>query len=324
MKKIKLIPDNTNVPFIRMRLIAFAISAVLILGSAGAFLTVGLNKGIDFEGGILMEVGLEKAPDLASMRSSLGNLGIGSVALQTFGRETDILIRAERQPGEAAAQEAAVEKIKQQLTADYGENVSLRRVEFVGPKVSGELIIVAVQAVILSMIGMLIYIWLRFEWQYSVAAIIGLLHDVIITVGMYTLTRIEFNLTSIAALLTIVGYSINDTVVIYDRIRENVRRYKKMPMAEMINLSLNETLSRTTMTGVTTLLALGALYFFGGEVIRGFAFAMIVGVVIGTYSSIFVCAPILLYFGVRHPADEDGTGKFAAAEQAEAKINKNS
>lgn len=323
MKKIKLIPDNTNIPFIRMRMIAFAFSALLILGSIGTFLTMGLNQGIDFEGGILMEVGLEEAPDLASMRSSLGNLGLGSVALQTFGRETDILIRAERQPGEAAAQEAAVEKIKQQLMADYGD-VSLRRVEFVGPKVSDELIMVAVQAVILSMIGMLIYIWARFEWQYSVAAILGLLHDVIITVGMYTVTRIEFNLTSIAALLTIVGYSINDTVVIYDRIRENVRRYKKMPMPEMINLSLNETLSRTTMTGVTTLLALGALYFFGGEVIRGFALAMIVGVVIGTYSSIFVCAPILLYFGVKNPADEEGKGEFAAAEQAEAKIKKNS
>ena len=239
MRKIKFIPEGTNYPFMKVRLMALMLSAALILGSIGAFFTVGLNKGIDFEGGILMEVGLEKAPDLGAMRSALGNLGLGQVALQTFGSDTDILIRVQRQEGDASAQEAAMDSIKAQLAADYGENVSYRRVEFVGPKVSSELVIVAIEAVIAAVFAMLVYIWFRFEWQYSVAAILAIVHDVIITIGMFTITGLEFNLSSIAALLTIVGYSINDTVVVYDRIRENFRRFKKLEVSDLINLSIN-------------------------------------------------------------------------------------
>ncbi|MBO0334651.1 protein translocase subunit SecF [Sneathiella sp. CAU 1612] len=315
MYKIKLIPDNTAIPFLKFRMMAFIVSGVLILGSIGVFLTAGFNKGIDFEGGILIEIGTETAPDLGDMRSSLGGLGLGQVALQTFGRDTDILIRVQRQEGDASAQEEAVSVIKQQLASDYGDKISYRRVEFVGPTVSEELVIAATEAVLVAVLAMLVYIWLRFEWHYSIGAVVALVHDVILTIGMFAITRIEFNLASVAAILTIVGYSINDTVVVYDRIRENFRRYKKLSVAELINLSINETLTRTTMTSVTTLLALVALYIFGGEVIRGFATAMIFGVVVGTYSSIFVAAPVLLHIGLTHQKEEEDG--FAGAEKAD-------
>ncbi len=315
MYKIKLVPDNTKIPFLKYRMIAFILSSVLILGSLGVFLTAGFNKGIDFEGGILIEVGTETAPDLGDMRGSLGGLGLGQVALQTFGTDTDILIRVQRQEGDASAQQEAVEVIKQQLASDYGDEISYRRVEFVGPTVSEELVIAATEAVIVAVLAMLVYIWLRFEWHYSVGAVVALVHDVILTIGMFAITRIEFNLASVAAILTIVGYSINDTVVVYDRIRENFRRYKKLSVAELINLSINETLTRTVMTSVTTLLALVALYIFGGEVIRGFATAMIFGVIVGTYSSIFVAAPVLLHIGLTHQKEEEDG--FAGAERAD-------
>ncbi|MCC3305008.1 protein translocase subunit SecF [Sneathiella sp. HT1-7] len=315
MYKIKLVPDNTAIPFLKYRMIAFILSAVLILGSIGAFLTIGFNKGIDFEGGILIEVGTETAPDLGDMRGSLGGLGLGQVALQTFGSDTDILIRVQRQEGDASAQQEAVTVIKQQLASDFGDEISYRRVEFVGPTVSEELVIAATEAVVVAVLAMLVYIWLRFEWHYSVGAVIALVHDVILTIGMFAITRIEFNLASVAAILTIVGYSINDTVVVYDRIRENFRRYKKLSVAELINLSINETLTRTVMTSVTTLLALVALYIFGGEVIRGFATAMIFGVIVGTYSSIFVAAPVLLHIGLTHQKEEEDG--FAGAERAD-------
>ncbi|TNE34301.1 MAG: protein translocase subunit SecF [Alphaproteobacteria bacterium] len=317
MYKIKLIPDNTHIPFLKVRMIAFAISALLILGSIGMFFSAGVNKGIDFEGGILIEVGMPKAPDVADMRGKLGDLGLGQVALQTFGSDSDILIRVQRQEGDAKAQEAAVDKVKVQLAKDYGDGVSYRRVEFVGPTVSAELVQTAIEAVGAAVLAMLVYIWLRFEWHYSVGAIMALVHDVILTIGMFAVTRIEFNLASVAAILTIVGYSINDTVVVYDRIRENFRRYKKMDVKVLIDLSINETLSRTTMTSFTTLLALIALYIFGGEVIRGFSTAMIFGIVVGTYSSIFIAAPLLLLFGLSHRSAEDDGFKSAEAESGE-------
>lgn len=316
MRKLKLIPDNTNIPFLKIRMMAFVVSAVLILASIGLFFSLGLNKGIDFEGGILVEVGMEKAPELGDMRSSLGGLGLGQVALQSFGSDTDILIRVQRQEGDASAQEDAVNLIKQQLAQDYGDAISYRRVEFVGPTVSNELVIAATEAVLVAVLAMLVYIWLRFEWHYSAGAVIALVHDVILTIGMFAITRIEFNLASVAAILTIVGYSINDTVVVYDRIRENFRRFKKLSVQDLINLSINETLTRTTMTSFTTLLALVALYIFGGEVIRGFAMAMIFGIVVGTYSSIFVAAPVLLQFGLTHQKEEEEG--FAGAERADA------
>lgn len=303
--KIKLVPAETKVPFLQQRFITFGISAVLILLSAFMFFGPGLNKGIDFEGGIMIEAGFETAPDLGDMRSSLGGLGLGQVSLQTFGAPDDILIRVQRQDGDAEAQKNAVAKVKAQLVADNGAGISYRRIEFVGPTVSAELVTTAIQAVLVSVLAILIYIWLRFEWHYSVGAIAALVHDVILTIGMFAITGIEFNIASIAAILTIVGYSINDTVVVYDRIRENFRRYKKMDVKDLLDLSINETLSRTVMTSVTTLLALIALFVFGGEVIRGFATAMIFGVVVGTYSSIFVAAPILLQIGLTHHNEED-------------------
>ncbi len=319
MYKIKLVPANTKIPFLKYRFMAFALSALLIIGSAIMFFGPGLNKGIDFEGGILIEVQFPQAPDLGDMRDSLGGLGLGGVALQTFGADDDILIRVQRQPGAAKAQEEAVTLVKSQLESDYGSEISYRRVEFVGPTVSEELVIAAIEAVTVAVFAILVYIWLRFEWHYSIGAIIALVHDVILTIGMFAVTGIEFNLASVAAILTIVGYSINDTVVVYDRIRENFRRFKKMPVAELINFSINETLSRTTMTSITTLLALLALYIFGGEVIRGFAMAMIFGVIVGTYSSIFVAAPVLLQIGLTHRnEEEDGFKGAEKKEEAEA------
>lgn len=303
--KLKLVPDETKIPFLKYRFITFMISAVLILASAGMFFGPGVNMGIDFEGGIMLEVGIEKAPDLAEMRSVLGSLGLGQVTLQTFGAPNDILIRVQRQEGGSEEQKTAVEKVKNQLADTFGTDISYRRIEFVGPTVSGELVESAIEAVLLSVLAILIYIWFRFEWHYSVGAVAALVHDVVLTIGMFSITGIEFNLASVAAILTIVGYSINDTVVVYDRIRENFRRYKKMDVKDLLELSINETLSRTVMTSVTTLLALIALYIFGGEVIRGFATAMIFGVVVGTYSSIFVAAPILLQIGLTHRNEEE-------------------
>ncbi len=305
MYKLKLVPAGTKIPFLKSRFVAFALSILLMIGSAGMFFGPGLNKGIDFEGGIMIEVGMAEAPDLAQMRKSLGSLGLGQVSLQTFGAPDDILIRVQRQEGDSEAQKKAVEIVKATLEQEYGEDVSYRRIEFVGPTISAELVDTAIQAVLVSVVAILIYIWLRFEWHYSVGAIAALVHDVVLTIGMFAVTGIEFNLASVAAILTIVGYSINDTVVVYDRIRENFRRFKKMEVRDLLDLSINETLSRTVMTSVTTLLALGALFIFGGEVIRGFATAMIFGVVIGTYSSIFVAAPLLLQIGLTHHNEEE-------------------
>lgn len=307
MFKLKLVPAGTKISFLKSRFIAFAISVALILGSAGMFFGPGLNKGIDFEGGIMIEVKMPEAPDLGEMRSVLGALNLGQIALQTFGAPDDILIRVQRQEGDSEAQKKAVELVKATLEETFTKDISYRRIEFVGPTISAELVDTAIQAVLVAVAAILIYIWLRFEWHYSVGAIAALVHDVILTIGMFAVTGIEFNLASVAAILTIVGYSINDTVVVYDRIRENFRRYKKMEVKDLLNLSINETLSRTVMTSITTLLALVALFIFGGEVIRGFATAMIFGVVVSTYSSIFVAAPLLLQIGLdHHNEEEDG------------------
>ena len=294
MFKIRLVPAKTDVPFLRWRLAGFAFSGLLVIASLVLFFVNGLNKGIDFEGGILIEVALPGPADLGAMRASLGGLGLGEVALQEFGEPEDVLIRVERQPGDAEAQAAAVTAVKEALERDIGAGISYRRVEFVGPKVSAELIEAGREAVLLAVVAMLLYIWFRFEWQFSVGAVVALIHDVILTIGMFSVTGIEFNLSSVAAILTIVGYSVNDTVVVYDRVRENLRKYKALDLSALINLSINDTLARTTMTSLTTLLALFALFFVGGGVIQGFAAAMIWGVVVGTYSSIFIAAPLLL------------------------------
>jgi len=301
MKLINLIPIGTKIDFMRFRKLAAALSLALCLGSVGLFLFKGLNYGIDFKGGILVEIRTAQAADIAELRRTVNGLGLGQVELQEFGRNTDVLIRIERQAGDAKEQNAAVEKVKTVL----GSSVSFRRTEFVGPKVSSELVEAGVMAVLLALGAMLIYIWFRFEWQFGVGAVIALAHDVILTIGIFSFLGLEFNLSTVAAILTIAGYSINDTVVVYDRVRENLRKYKAMPLREIINLSLNDTLSRTLLTSITTLIALLILFFFGGEVIKGFSFGMIWGVIVGTYSSIFIATPLLMNMNLRRSIFDD-------------------
>ncbi|MGB0576841.1 MAG: protein translocase subunit SecF [Alphaproteobacteria bacterium] len=306
MKLINLIPVGTKINFLALRKIAIWSSLALCVGSFGLLLTKGLNFGIDFRGGILLEIRTAQKADLASIRSNLGSLNLGEIELQRFGNDTDVLIRIESQPGGANGQKLAVDKVKKIL----GPTVDYRRTEFVGPKVSGELIEAGVTAVGLALIAMLMYIWFRFEWQFGIGAVAALSHDVILTIGVFSLLGLEFNLSTIAAILTIAGYSINDTVVVYDRVRENLRKYKVRPLEEVLNMSLNDTLSRTLLTSITTLIALLILYFFGGEVIKDFSFAMIWGVLVGTYSSIYVATPLLSYMNLRAssvalPEDDD-------------------
>jgi preprotein translocase SecF subunit len=305
MRAFRLIPDETHIPFMRYEYWAYAFSGALILLTLILVPLKGLNFGIDFRGGILIEVRVPgEAADLGAMRATLGGLGLGEVALQTFGAPNDVLIRVQRQEGGEEAQQAAVSAVRSALTERFGEGISYRRVEFVGPKVSSELFWAGTQAVLYSIVAILAYVWFRFEWQYAIGAIVALIHDTITTIGMFALLGLEFNLASVAALLTIVGYSLNDTVVIYDRVRENLRKYKAMPMAELLDRSINDTLARTVMTSATTLLALLALAFFGGPVIRGFVIAMIWGVVIGTFSTVYVATPILVHFNLRRTVQQ--------------------
>ena len=311
---LRLIPAKTNFGFVALRVKGFILSSVLFVASIGLFLTVDLNYGIDFQGGILIEVGTPEPADLGLMRRALRGLGLGEVALQDFGSDREILIRIERQPGDSSAQQRAVVAVKESLAAEIPGEVSYRRVEFVGPKVSAELVRAGTLAGILAVVAMLIYIWFRFEWHFAVGAVTALVHDVILTIGIFALTRLEFNLSIIAAILTIVGYSVNDTVVVYDRIRENLRKYRRMPLVELLNVSINDTLSRTLMTSVTTLIALLTLFFFGGAVIQGFTFAMIWGVLVGTYSSIFIAAPLLIYLGLRREEPDEESGEQSTAD----------
>jgi preprotein translocase subunit SecF len=293
---LRIVPADTKIDFIGKRNIAFVFSAVLMVLSVGFFTVKGLNYGIDFKGGILMEVRTPGAANLPQLRRKLSSLGLGEVALQEFGEPSDVLIRVERQPGGEKAQQRAVDTVKQALGSDIA---SYRRVETVGPKVGDELIRAGTIAVILSIFVIMVYVWFRFEWQFSIGAVVALTHDVISTIGIFSVVGLEFNLATVAAVLTIAGYSINDTVVVFDRIRENLRKYKTMGVQELLNLSINQTLSRTILTSVTTLLALFAIFFFGGEVIADFSFALIWGVLIGTFSSIWIASPILLFLNIR-------------------------
>ena len=303
MRSFRLIPDDTRIPFVRYRHWAYAFSGALVLLTLILLPTKGLDFGIDFQGGILIEVGMPgPAADLAAMRSTLRDLGLGEIALQEFGGPANVLIRVERQAGGEQGQLAAVNKVKAALAERFGNGVSYRRVEFVGPKVSEDLLWAGTQAMAYALVAILVYVWFRFEWQFAIGAVVALIHDAVTTLGLFSLFGLEFNLTTIAAILTIVGYSINDTVVIYDRIRENLRRYKTMPLPELIDRSINETLARTVMTSLTTLLALIALVVAGGPVIRGFTIAMIWGVLIGTYSTIYVASPLILHLHLRREA----------------------
>jgi preprotein translocase SecF subunit len=303
MKTLKLVPANTAIGFIRHRTIAMSLSLALVIASIGVFLANGLNFGIDFRGGTLIEASAESAVNLSELRGRLGALNLGEVQIQEFGKNTDVLIRIAEATGatDASNNLSAVERVRGELARDF----DVRRVEIVGPQVSAELIQTGLMAVVAAIACMLIYIWFRFEWQFSVGAVLALVHDVALTIGLFALLQLDFNLSILAAILTIVGYSMNDTVVVYDRVRENLRKYKKMDLSELLNIAINETLSRTVMTSVTTMLALLALYVLGGEVIRGFTFAMIWGVIVGTYSSIFIASPLLMLLGVKR--DWSGT-----------------
>ncbi|MGX9178992.1 protein translocase subunit SecDF [Mesorhizobium sp. BHbdii] len=313
---MRLVPDDTRVPFMAFRKYAFTLSFLLSIASAVLFFTVGMNYGIDFRGGSSIEVQAKgQQADIGDIRQRLTGLELGEVQVQEFGSTRDVLIRIGTQGGGDIAEQSAVEKVRSALETDY----EFRRIEVVGPTVSSELAFNGTMGVLASLLAMLVYIWIRFEWQFGLGAIISTFHDVILMIGFYVVAGIEFNLTSIAAILTIVGYSINDTVVVYDRVRENLRRYKRMPIAELLDLSMNQTLARTVLTGVTTLFALAALSIWGGEVIQSFTVAMIFGILAGTYSSIFVAGPLLILFKLRPGAlspEEAAAAKEPPARQA--------
>lgn len=315
MKGLKLIPEETNFDFVGKRILALIFSVSLVIGSIGVTVTNGLNFGIDFTGGTLIELRTPEKPDLQELREVLAGLNLGAISIQEFGDETDLLVRLPQQEGDAEAQQAAINEVKAALDTRYEETeenagIDYRRVEFVGPQVGEELKKAGGLAILFSLAGILAYIWFRFEWQFGVAAVVALAHDAIATIGLFAFTQMEFNLSTVAAVLMIAGYSINDTVVVFDRIRENLRKYKKKPLPELFNLSVNQMLSRTLMTSITTMLALVALWSFGGEVIRGFVDALIFGILIGTYSSVFVASPVLLFFNVRANEEAaEGTGE---------------
>jgi SecD/SecF fusion protein len=288
--------SNARYRFMWLRKTTFLFSAAAAIASLVLFAVFGMNYGIDFKGGSIIEVQAKQGDaNVADIRSRLSDLNLGDVQVQEFGSPQEVLIRVQAQGGGESAEQSVIIKVRSDLEQDY----TVRRVEVVGPTVSGELAQAGTIAVLASLFAILIYIWFRFEWQFALGAIIATVNDVVLTIGMFVVTGVEFNLSSIAAVLTIVGYSLNDTVVVYDRVRENLRRYKKMPLAKLLDLSVNQMLSRTVLTSVTTLLALLALFIFGGEVIRSFTFAMIFGVIVGTYSSIFIAAPVLILFRLR-------------------------
>ena len=301
MFRLKLIPDNSSFPFLNLFKFGFVFSAILIALSVGSFLYQGLNLGIDFQGGILIEAKSKQgSADVQQLRAELGEMSFGEVSIQLFGVEDEVLIRIQKQEGDEQAQVQVIKEVNAMISDGY----TVRRTEFVGPTIGAELTQKGILAVVSALAAIMIYIWFRFEWQYSIASILALSHDVISTIGFFSLTSFEFNLATIAAILTIAGYSINDTVVVFDRIRENFRRYKSWEQNDIINKSLNETLSRTVMTSITTALALIAIMVFGGPVLRDFAAAMLWGVLIGTYSSIFIAAGVLTYVTLNRSGDD--------------------
>ncbi len=311
-RPLDVIPEETSIKFMIDRKFSFPVSAVAMVASIIMFFAISLNFGIDFKGGTLVELKSKSAvADIADVRSRLGELNLGDVQVQEFGSQQEILVRVESQGTVDNAEQSVEALVRDALIEDY----DFRRVEVVGPTVSGELAQTGTLAVIAALLAIMIYIWFRFEWQFAVGAVIATVHDVLLTIGMFAVLRLEFSLSSIAAILTIVGYSLNDTVVVYDRIRENLRKYKKMPIPQLLDKSINDTLSRTILTSATTLVALFALYFLGGEVLAPFSFAMIFGILVGTYSSIFIAAPVLILFNLR-------PGQVAGAEMSDIEKEK--
>ncbi len=308
-KPIRFIPDDTRFPIMRWSRFGFFVSGLLSLASVLLFIFVGLNVGVDFKGGTVMTIRTAEAANIEKLREDVNSLGFGQAEIQEFGSPRDVLIRLPAVEGGEEAQQTTIAKVKEAL----GPGVEFRSVEVVGPKVSNELAQQSIVAVVVAIIGILLYVWFRFEWQFAAGAVLSLLHDVLITIGVFCLLRIEFNLQIIAAILTIVGYSLNDTVVVFDRIREYMRKYKSMNLADLIDFSINSVFPRTILTSVTTMLALVALYVFGGEVLRGFTFTMILGVLIGTYSSIFIASPVLILLGTVMSEKKTATEPKAAA-----------
>ena len=291
-------PHGTRINFMRVKSLCLGLSAIFMLASLLAIGVLGFNYGVDFKGGTLIEVQATSGhADLPELRDRLSSLGLGNVQMQAFN-DKDVLIRVETQPGGEAGQQVAMRTVIDAL----GRGFEQRRVEVVGPTVSSELRSTGIIAVLGSLAAIVLYVWFRFDWQFAFGAIVALTHDVLLVAGIFALFRLEFDLSIVAALLTVLGYSVNDTVVVSDRIRENLRRFKKMDIDELLNISINETLSRTVLTGVTTLAVLVSLLLFGGEVLFNFSLAMLLGVIIGTYSSIFLAAPLLGYLGVRRAA----------------------
>jgi len=296
MKLLRLAPEDTKFPFMRFRRVSYPFSALMSIISVVLFLNIGMNFGIDFSGGTLIELRAKDGmADTAKLRSIAEHLNVGDVEVQGFGGTSDVTLRFGLQPGGDVAQQAAVNRVRDAI----GDGYEVRRTEVVGPRVSGELVQSGTLGVVISIIAVLCYLWFRFEWQFAVGAIIATMHDLLLTVGFFALTRLEFNTTSIAAILTIVGYSLNETVVVLDRIREMMRKYRKMPTDQLIDVSVNAVIPRTIMTATTVFLALISLVVFGGEVIRSFSLAMIWGIFVATYSSIFICSPMLIYLGLR-------------------------
>ena len=318
MALIRKLPIAPNFNFIGKRMAMLAFAACLFSASLLLFATVGLNFGVDFRGGILIEVRTNGPANLSDMRSRLGALGLGAVTLQEFGAADEVLINLQRQEGEESAQGAAVQAVKEALGSRVTE---YRRTEFVGPKVGGELKVAGALATVLAILGIALYVWFRFEWPFAVAALVALIHDVIAMIGFFALTQLEFDLSTLAAVLTVAGYSINDTVVIFDRVREALRKYKKMPILELLNMSINQTLTRTILTSSTTLLAVLALAIFGGAVIRGFSTSLIWGILVGTYSSFGLAVPLLTFMNLRRAGigDEEKGEKRPSKAKTSAK-----
>ena len=297
MRLLKLVPDNTNIDFLRWRNVAFAISILLIAASVALIATKGLNFGVDFAGGQMIRVNFQQPPQLDDLRQRIGALGHGEASVQEFGSPTEIAIRMQLPEGGAEGANQAASEVRATLEQAY-PGVRIDAVETVSGKVSEELVRAGGLALLFAMIGVSIYIWIRFEWQFGVGALFSLFHDVTITLGFFALTQMEFDLNVVAALLTLIGYSLNDTIVIYDRIRENLRKFRKMEIGSLINLSVNETLSRTIATNLSMLLALGALFFIGPDVIFSFTAALLISVFIGTYSTMYIAAPWLIWLKV--------------------------